>query len=70
MCLVALSFLAWVVVLKARVDSLERENARLKEALEQKLARVSGDIEVGRGQRLTSSEFASNQPPGMTRASW
>jgi hypothetical protein len=58
LCLVAFAFLLWVLVLKAEIQGLQKENRRLRNTLQDRLATYDKNVEIGKGKRLTRSELA------------
>ena len=49
LCLVAFSFLAWVVVLKMQNNELQEENRKLRSELEHFAKKMKGDVDVMQG---------------------
>lgn len=49
MCLVALIFLGWVIILRAKIEELMKENRKLRAKLELGVRELTKDVEVGKG---------------------
>lgn len=56
MCLVVMCFLGWILLLKSEVERLGRENLQLRNALQHKVGRLTGDVEVREGRKLNAAE--------------
>ena len=48
LCVTALFFLAWVILLKAHIAHIEKENERLREAMRTGLRDLSKGIEISK----------------------
>lgn len=46
LCLVALGFLAWVLILKAENADLKAQNQKLRSELERFVRKTTGDVDV------------------------
>lgn len=46
-CITVLVFLGWVIFLKLQVADLKNENTKMKKALQGKVDRAKGDVEMG-----------------------
>ena len=65
LCVVCVFFVAWVIVLKAEIDSLKKENKRMKGLLASKLQVMDKHIEVGKGMRLKGDQLKGAGPQAM-----
>lgn len=55
-CLVCVSFLAWVLLLKSEIAGLRADVQRLRKALDLQLRATTKEVEVSGGQRLKIRE--------------
>lgn len=62
LCVVGFFFVAWVIVLKAEVDSLKKENERMKGLLSSKLQSIEKHVEIGKGMRLKGDQLKGRGP--------
>lgn len=62
LCIVCGFFVAWIIVLKAEIDSLKKENERMKSLLANKLQAIDKHIEVGKGMRLKGDQLKGSGP--------
>lgn len=51
LCLVALSFLVWVILLKTEIQELKKENRKLRTKLELGVRKMTKDVEISKGKR-------------------
>jgi hypothetical protein len=58
LCLIALFFLSWVIVLKAEIQGLKEDKRRMQAILDRNTSNMTRDVEAGGGRRLTGSEVA------------
>lgn len=65
LCVVCVFFVAWVIVLKAEIDSLKKENDRMKGLLANKLQVLDKHVEVGKGMRLKGDQLKGSGPQGL-----
>lgn len=56
LCVVALAFLLWVLLLEHEVRWLKKENRRLTEMLGRQTQIMTGGVKAGEGRKLTRSE--------------
>jgi len=62
LCVVCAFFVAWVVVLKAEIDGLKKENDRMKNLLSTRLHGLDKQVEVGKGMRLKGDQLKGTGP--------
>lgn len=58
--LVALSFIGWIFVLKTKIQTLEKDNRKLRAMLELGVRKMTKDVEVMKGRPSfgTKSKYA------------
>jgi hypothetical protein len=55
LCVTALFFLGWVLVLKAEITNLKNELEKVKSLLKTKLGQIGAPVEVTQGRRAKSN---------------